>query len=329
MQIFFDALLDALIDSLLILPFLYLTYLLVSYFSHNDNEKYSKILHRTNKAGPVIGAFLGSVPQCGFSSVMSNLYSRKIVTLGTLIAVFIATSDEAIPLMISKPEFIPKLLILMAIKIVYGIIVGYLIDGIIKLFTRKKQVQKEFHDRHCHDGHEITYEGGEILNDLNSLEGHNHKHECNHDDEAEGGHEHNHSHCCATNIFLDALKHTVIILAYVFVATLIINLIRGYCGGLDPLKSIFTSNVYLQILLASVIGLIPNCASSVFLVEMFMEGVILFPALIAGLSVGAGVGLIVLFTCNYKKLGMNIFITILLFLLGIFVGILTNFIPIW
>lgn len=175
MQIFFDALLDALIDSLLILPFLYLTYLLVSYFSHNDNEKYSKILHRTNKAGPVIGAFLGSVPQCGFSSVMSNLYSRKIVTLGTLIAVFIATSDEAIPLMISKPEFIPKLLILMAIKIVYGIIVGYLIDGIIKLFTRKKQVQKEFHDRHCHDGHEITYEGGEILNDLNSLEGHNHK----------------------------------------------------------------------------------------------------------------------------------------------------------
>ena len=327
MHIFLYSLCDALIDSLLILPFLYLTYLLVSYFSHNDNEKYSKILHHTNKAGPVIGAFLGSVPQCGFSSVMSNLYSKKIVTLGTLIAVFIATSDEALPLMISKPEFIPKLLILMAVKIVYGIIIGYLIDGLITLFSKKKQVQKEYHDKHCHDGGEITYEGGEILESLNKH--HHNEHSCNHSNEEEGGHEHTHSHCCATNIFLDALKHSAIILAYVFIATLAINLIKGYCGGLEPLKKIFTSNAYLQILLASVIGLLPNCAASVFLVEMFMEGVILFPALVAGLSAGAGVGLIVLYTCNYKKVGINVFITILIFILAIIIGILTNFLPIW
>lgn len=325
MHVFLDALCDALIDSLLILPFLYLTYLLVSYFSHNDNEKYSKILHHTNKAGPVIGAFLGSVPQCGFSSVMSNLYSKKIVTLGTLIAVFIATSDEALPLMISRPEFIPKLLILMAIKIVYGIIIGYLIDGIISVFSKKKQIQNEYHDKHCHDSTEITYEGGEILESLHKHDSHT----CHHTDEEDGGHEHTHSHCCATNIFLDALKHTAIILAYVFIATLIINLIRGYCGGLEPLKKIFTSNAYLQILLASIIGLLPNCAASVFLVEMFMEGVIIFPALVAGLSAGAGVGLIVLYTCNYKKVGINIFITFLVFFLAIIIGILTNFLPIW
>ena len=343
MQIFLDSLWDAFKDTLIILPFLYLTYLLVSYFSHNDNEKYSKILHKTNKAGPVIGAFLGSIPQCGFSSVMSNLYSRKIVTIGTLIAVFISTSDEALPLMISKPEFIPKLLILMAVKIVYGIIVGYIIDAIIHLFSKKKQVLNEYHDRHCHDSDVVTYEGGEILNDLsNDVEKHcendedcekdhqhHHQHKCSHTDEEEGGHQHSHSHCCATNIFLDALKHTAIILTYVFIATLAINLIRGYCGGLEPLKKIFTSNVYLQILLACVIGLIPNCASSVFLVEMFMEGVILFPALVAGLSAGAGVGLIVLYTCNYKKIGQNIFITILVFALAIVLGIITNFLPIW
>lgn len=322
MQIFLDALWDAVKDSLLIVPFLYLTYLLVSYFSHNDNEKYSKILHKTNKAGPVIGAFLGCVPQCGFSSVMSNLFSKKIVTLGTLIAVFIATSDEAIPLMISKPEFIPKLLILMAIKIVYGIIVGYLIDGIIHLFSKKKQVLNEYHDKHCNDGKEITYKGEE---NEHHEEYHNHEHSHEH------GHAHckTNSHCCAKNIFLDALKHTAIILAYVFVATLIINLVRGYCGGLEPLKKVFTSNVYLQILFASLIGLIPNCASSVFLVELFMEGVILFPTLVAGLSAGAGVGLIVLFTCNYKKVGYNILITIMLFILAVIVGIITNFMPIW
>lgn len=315
MHIFLHALWHTVKESLLIIPFLYLTYLLVSYFSHNDNQKYSKILHKTNKAGPVIGAFLGCVPQCGFSSVMSNLYSKKIVSLGTLIAVFVATSDEAIPLMISKPEFIPKLLILIAIKVVYGILIGYLIDGIIKLFSKKKQVLNEYHDKHCEEGKKQLAE--------------NHSHEHHHEENCEHGHCHQHSSCCATNIFLDALKHTAIIIAYVFVATLIINLIKGYCGGLEPLKSVFTSNVYIQILFAGLIGLIPNCASSVFLVELFMEGVILFPTLVAGLSAGAGVGLIVLYTCNYKKVGYNVFITFLLYIIGVLVGILTNFIPIW
>ncbi len=317
MEIFLDALWDAVKDSLLVVPVLYLTYLLVSYFSHNDNEKYSKILHRTNKAGPVIGAFLGSVPQCGFSSVMSNLFSKKMVTIGTLFAVFIATSDEALPLMISKPEFIPKLLLLMAFKIVYAIIVGYAIDGIIALAKRKKEPFKEYHDKHCHHEH---HEEVEVVDDV----GQTVEHEgCEHE------HSHKHSSCCATNIFLDALKHTAIIIAYVFVATLAINLIRGYCGGLEPLAKFFTNNVYVQILLACLIGLIPNCASSVFLVEMFMEGVILFPALLAGLSAGAGVGLIVLFTCNYKKTGLNVLITISLYAIAVILGIITNFIPIW
>ena len=326
---FLDALWDAVKDTLIVLPILYLTYLLVSYFSHNENEKYSKILHRTNKAGPVIGAFLGSVPQCGFSSVMSNLFSRKIVTMGTLFAVFIATSDEALPLMISKPEFIPKLLLLMAFKIVYAIIVGYLIDGIIKLFTKKRMPLNEYHDKHCksiHNAEDIAVVD-DIGQDINN-ESEEHSHD-KHEHEHEGKKHQEHSHCCATNIFLDALKHTAIIIAYVFVATLIINLIRGYCGGLEPLKQFFTGNVYIQILFASLIGLIPNCAASVFLVEMFMEGVVLFPALLAGLSAGAGIGLIVLFTCNYKKVGINVLITVMLYIIAVILGIITNFIPIW
>lgn len=347
MDIFLDSLWDAVKDTLIVIPILYLAYLLVSYFSHNDNEKYSKILHRTNKAGPVIGAFLGCIPQCGFSSVMSELYTRKIVTLGTLIAVFIATSDEAIPLMISQTEFIPQLLILIAIKVIYAIIVGYLIDGIYKLFNRK-QVFYEYHDKHEHVKGEtnqtintensendeiktITSSDGNVISEnANEKHKHNHHcHTCDHAHEEDGGHAHSHSHCCATNIFLDALKHTAIIVAYVFVATLIINLIRGYCGGLEPLQILFTNNVFIQILVASLIGLIPNCAASVFLVEMFMEGVILFPALVAGLSAGAGVGLIVLFTTNYKKVGMNIFIVVLQYVLALIIGIITNFTPIW
>jgi hypothetical protein len=256
---------------------------------------------------------------------MSNLYSKKIITLGTLVAVFLATSDEAIPLMISKPEFIPKLLLLLASKVVYAIIMGYLIDGIIALFSRRKPVLTQYHDRHCHDGGQVTYEG-----DLEEKHGHDKiatEHKCNHSDEDEGGHEHSHSHCCATNIFLDALKHALTVLVYVFIATLIINLIKGYSGGLEILSKIFTTNVYLQILIACVIGLIPNCAASVFLVEMYMEGVILFPTLVAGLCAGAGVGLIVLYTCNYKKVGQNILITLLLYALSVIAGIIVNFFP--
>ncbi|MBO5394504.1 MAG: arsenic efflux protein [Clostridia bacterium] len=343
MEVFLHSLEHTLLDLVILAPLLYLTYLLVSYFSHNDNQKYSKILHRTNKAGPVIGAFLGCVPQCGFSSVMSNLYSRKMITLGTLFAVFLATSDEAIPLMIKEPEFILQLLILLAVKVVYAIIVGYLIDGIIKLFSKKRQPLKDYHDKHCIE-HEHRHLASEVIAEQQAFEKEQQespyyveekeRHECEHDEEHDHEHheeskKHSHGHCCATNIFLDALKHTAVILAYVFAITLAINLIEGYCGGVEPLKSFFGTNPYVQILLGCVIGLIPNCAASVFLVELYLEGVLLFPALVAGLCAGAGVGLIVLFTCNYKRVGQNLAIAGILMVLSFVAGLITNFLPIW
>ena len=383
MDIFWHELWHATKETLIIIPILYLAYLLVSYFSHNNNEKYAKVLHYTNKAGPVIGAFLGCIPQCGFSSVMSQLYSKKIITLGTLIAVFIATSDEALPLMISKPEFIPDLLILMAVKVVYGIIVGYIIDGIYTLYSKRNKVlvtkgkpkkQKtlklkkhkkeqqniEIKDAQISGEKQIATEensqissaeieesdklkelvdeqkeNAQMDHELENIDycgcghSHHHEHHCHHEKEEKGGHKHSHAHCCATNIFLDALQHTAIIVAYVFIATLAINLISGYCGGLEPLQKFFTDNVFEQIVVASLIGLIPNCAASVFIVELFMANVLYFPALVAGLSAGAGVGLIVLYTANYKKIGANISITILQYALAVLIGIITNFLPIW
>ena len=364
MEIFGDALWDATKDTLIVLPVLYLAYLLVSYFSHNNNEKFTKVLHYTNKAGPAIGAFLGCIPQCGFSSVMSQLYSKKLVTLGTLIAVFISTSDEAVPIMISQPQFIPDLLILIAIKVVYAIIVGFIIDGICHLYSKrtiktsillqkndkksrflKKNDKNDLSKVDLNKENDIIYSEAQSNIQSSNVEkglddadqmllsaedcAHSHSHKCNHASEQEGGHEHTHSHCCAKNIFLDALYHTAIIVAYVFAATLIINLISGYCGGLEPLQKFFTNNVFAQIAIASLIGLIPNCAASVFLVELFMAGVLYFPALVAGLTAGAGVGMIVLFTANYKKIGTNIAIVFLQYALAIIIGVITNFIPIW
>lgn len=334
MKIFWEAFKDASIDTIMVLPVLYLAYLLVSYFSHNDNEKYSKILHKTNKAGPVVGALLGSVPQCGFSSVMSSLFSKRIVTVGTLLAVFIATSDEALPLMISKPEFIPKLLLLMAIKLVYAILIGYLVDWTIRIITRKKPALNEYHDANenlsaCEKSEE------EIASEIHEHEEHDehehhheHNHECHHAHEDKCGHTHSHSHCCATNIFLDALKHTVIIIAYVFVATLAINLIEGYVG-LDGLTRFFAQNKYLQVLLASVIGLIPNCVASVFLTELYMSNILMFPALVAGLTASAGVGFIVLWTANRKNVKVNLAISFAQFGFALLIGFVLSFLPFW
>ena len=334
MDIFLDGLWDAIKDTLLVIPILYLAYLLVSYFSHNNNEKYTKVLHKCNKAGPIIGSLLGCIPQCGFSSVMSQFYSKRVITLGTLIAVFLATSDEAIPIMLSEPAFIPDLLLLLAIKIIYGIIMGYIIDGTIALITKKRKTKVIYSHSNVSNKSSENGTACDLMDkELEKIDycgcGHSHAHECNHASEKEHGHAHTHDHCCATNIFLDALQHTAIIIAYVFIATLIINLINGYCGGLGPLESMFTDNVYVQIVFASLIGLIPNCAASVFIVELYMSGVLYFPALLAGLCAGAGVGLIVLYTANYKKTGLNIFITILLYVLAVLAGIIINFIPIW
>ena len=139
MQVFLSALKDASFDTLKVLPILYLAYLVVAYFSHAQSQKFTNFLNKTKKSGPLVGAFLGSVPQCGFSSVMADLYSRRAVTLGTLIAVCIATSDEAIPIMIASPNYIVDLLIMIALKVAFAVIFGYIIDGVMSLFLRRKK----------------------------------------------------------------------------------------------------------------------------------------------------------------------------------------------
>ena len=147
-----DVILDSLLDTLKIVPILYLVYLLVSYLGHNTNNKYTKIMQNTRKFGPLIGGTLGCVPQCGFSVVMADLYSQKAITIGTLIAVMLATSDEAIPIMLSNPEHIVEMLILIGVKLVIAIFFGYLVDISLKLFRKKQEViPNVFEAQHNHD----------------------------------------------------------------------------------------------------------------------------------------------------------------------------------
>ncbi len=300
MQIFLSALSDAALDTLKVLPILYLAYLLVAYFSHEKSKKFTNFLNKSKKAGPLVGAFLGCVPQCGFSSVMSDLYARRSITLGTLIAVFIATSDEAIPILIANPNFTVDLLIMIGLKIAFAIAFGYLVDITLNLFERKR-IKKQLTQISEHD-----------------LE---HTHDycmCN-------GHSDTKEHCHEENIFLDALHHSVSIALYIFVATLLINIIVEYVG-MEALTSWFGGNVYIQILLAGLIGLIPNCAASVFLVELYINGGIAFSAMFAGLSVGAGVGIIILFTKNVgkHKIWQNIAILSMLYIFGVASGMIVS-----
>lgn len=308
-EIFVESLYDAVVDCLKVVPILFLAYLLVSYLSHDHSHKFSKFLSKKNKTSVFYASFLGCVPQCGFSSVLADLYSRRQVSLGTLVAVLIATSDEAIPIMLTNSSKIVDMLILIAIKVALAIFWGYLIDGCVALFRKRKKVvnqPQEQHEEHHHEEHEM----------------HMHTHECGHihSDECDENCEHSHGSCCVNNVFLDAFLHTFNIVIYIFVATFIINMIVNCCD-MEAIKVFLETNEYLQVILASLVGLIPNCASSVLLVELYvLYGTLSFPALIAGLTAGAGVGLVILFTRNKKHPLENIGILLLQLSIGIASG---------
>ncbi len=308
MKIFADALFDAVNDSLKVLPILFLAYLLVSFLSHDHSHKFSHFLSRHKNKGPLYGAFLGCVPQCGFSSVISDLYAHHDVTLGTLIAVFVATSDEAIPIMLSYPDKIVDLLVLTGVKLVLAVAWGYLVD--LSIFALQKSKLSKKSKLETND---IQPQHEEHL--------HNHIHECGHihtdycEDDCQ------HGDCCVNNVFIDAFLHTFSVLIYIFVATFALNLVIGYCGT-EVLENFLTTNPYLQVVIASLVGLIPNCASSVLLVELYIFGTLCFPALLAGLTAGAGVGVVILWTRNKKYPLKNFGVLFLQYLIGVTSGML-------
>ena len=315
-----EVLLDSLLDTLKVVPILYLVYLLVCYVGHNSNNKYAKLMNKTKRYGPMIGGAVGCIPQCGFSIVMSDLYSKKAVTIGTLIAVMLATSDEAIPLMLSNPDHIVEMLILIAIKIVIAVVFGYLFDLIFLIVGKKQEIDTQvFEKTHNHDCELTSCSHKHIIhNHTHSKEHEHHKEE--HIDKSESLEKHRRGDC-VDNIFLDALLHTLQITIFLFVVTFVIGLIVEK-AGMENLTNIFTNNKFVQPFIAALIGLFPSCASSVFLVEFYMAGGITFGAMLAGLCAGSGIGLVVLFTKNKKHIWTNIIILASLYLIGSIVGVI-------
>lgn len=285
-----EIILETLIDSAKMLPFLFVSYLIIEIIEHKSSDKLKKILSKSGKYGPVSGAILGLIPQCGFSVTASNLYSGRVITLGTLIAVFLSTSDEAIPVILSHPNSALELVKILVIKFVIAFVLGMVIDILINKFKTKEEIENE----HLEEAHE-------------------HMHEvCSH------------CHCEDKGVLRSTLKHTFSIFSFILIISFVLHLIIHYIGE-DNLSKVLMQGSIVQPFVAGLIGLIPNCASSVILTELYLAGNISFGAIIAGLATGAGIGLAVLFKSNHNQ-KENFKILGLLYLLGVFSGIIIQII---
>ena len=261
-------------DSIRILPFLFLVYLFVEYLEHKNNTIMHGIFTKSKKLGPLLGAIFGTVPQCGFSVTAAELFSKNAISLGTLIAIFIATSDEAIPLMLAHPDKIGALATLVLVKFVIAAVSGFLID----FFVRRKTADT------CCDGHH---------------------------------HVHGNCESCDGGILKSALVHSAKIFLYIFAVNIILT---AASEVVSPFMQFISQNKVLQAITASLFGIIPNCAASVVLTELYIAGKLTLSALIGGLCTGAGVGLIVLFKQN-KNLKQNLCILALIYAIGVICGI--------
>ena len=277
------SLLHALEDTVKVVPFLFLTYLLMEFLEHKANGAPERWLRGSGRVGPLIGGVLGVLPQCGFSAAATGFYTGRMITTGTLIAVYLSTSDEMIPILISSGAPVPVMLKLLATKLVIGIAAGFAIDGITRLLNRGKQTVQE-----------------PQIEELCEREN------CD----------------CGDRFVLSALKHTAYITGFLLLFTFLLN-VGIEAIGEETIQGVVLNRPVLGSLLAALVGLIPNCASSVALTSLFADGVMSSGALLSGLMVNAGVGLAILFR-NNRPIKDSLRVVAILFGISVVCGILID-----
>lgn len=273
-----DIILDTLLDSVKLLPFLFLTYLAMEYLEHKAGERMRSAIRKSGKCGPVIGSVLGAFPQCGFSAAASNLYAGRIITLGTLMSIYLSTSDEMLPILVSENAGIGMILKLLGTKIVIGMIAGFIIDAVVNCFFLKEEREPEI------------------------------EHLC----------EQHHCHC-DEGIVKSALHHTLEIFIYLMIVSFILNILIAIIGE-DFLANMVLNRLIVGEALAGIVGLIPNCAASVIITQLYLKGILGAGAMVSGLLVGAGVGTLVLLRVNDRP-RENVGILLLLYVIGVTAGI--------
>lgn len=264
---------DSFIDSMRLVPFLFAAYLVMEYLEHKAGNKMQQAIRRAGKGGPVIGGVLGIFPQCGFSAAASNLYAGRIITLGTLMAVFLSTSDEMLPIMISENAGAGMIAKVLAVKLLVAVTAGFVIDLIFSGNKKEMQIEHLCEQHHCH---------------------------------------------CENGIWKSALHHTVEIFLYILVISLALNLLIMWIGE-EALGSIILNRPVVGTLIAGLVGLIPNCAASVVITQLYLNGVLGVGGMIAGLLSGSGVGILVLLRVNDDR-GENLRVIGLLYAIGVAAG---------
>lgn len=276
-ELLWDVWKDTVVDGVKMLPFLFAAYLLIEYVEHKSAGRLEKALRGFGRFGAVGGALLGCVPQCGFSAAAANLYAGRVITVGTLIAVFLSTSDEAIVVLLAHPGSIGIIGKLLLVKIIIAIAAGFIIDCFFIKPASDRDTQQHLKDlcTHCH--------------------------------------------CGEHNLFASALRHTLQIFLFIFLFSFVLNFLIA-CIGEEQISRLLLQNSLLQPVIAGIFGMVPNCASSVILTELYLAGSLSFGATVAGLSAGAGVGLAVLFKVNHN-MKENLGIVAVLWLIAVICGI--------
>ena len=279
----FDVIKDALLDSIKLLPFLFVVYTIMEYIEHKTNKKTEKIIKNSGRFGPIIGSILGAFPQCGFSVMASNLFFTGIISMGTLIAIFLSTSDEMLPVMLSNGIAIERVIKIVLLKVLIGMLFGFIIDLFV---LKKKDLTKKEINKMCE-----------------------------------------HEHCnCEENIFVSSIKHTFNIFIFIALINIVLDILI-YVIGDKFISNIVAQNTLFGPVISGLIGLIPNCAASVVITELFVNGTINFGTLMSGLMSNSGVALLVLFKLN-KNIKENVKILCITYFIAIIVGIVINLLSI-
>ena len=279
-EIYEEVLLHGILDTLKIIPFLFLTYLFMEFIEHKASGKTRAFMERSGIAGPAVGGMLGAIPQCGFSAAAANFYSGRVISLGALVAVFLSTSDEMLPIMISGNMPAAGILAILGYKAAVGIFVGFAIDLTLRLMKRERRT--------------IDIDG--ICTDEN----------CH----------------CENGIFISAIHHTLTVGGFILIVTLLVNALVLFVGS-ENISRIIENKPIISHAVSSILGLIPNCATSVALTDFFMQGFISAGTMMSGLFSGAGVGILVLFRVN-KNLKENLAVIAILVICGTLFGFIAD-----
>ena len=352
MDLLIDMLLDAGKDTLSLVPFLLVTYLALESLEHVAGDHVNGVIKRAGAAGPVVGSLLGIVPQCGFSAMAATLYAGRVVTLGTLVAVFLSTSDEMLPLLLAEQVPLQTMAMLLASKALIALVTGFIVDAAIRGLRRNARAHAAIrrtvlgiaanpaHVNCAHDDHT----GGDIIDEVaeagvsadhihelcerdhcgcdDDEDEHERDHGHSHDHGHMGEHEHHHGHshdrshegAPVLSIIRSAISHTIQVSVFIFLVTLILVAVLETFGE-SAIEQFLRGNETLAVLGSALVGLIPTCSASVVITQLSLEGALQLAPMLAGTLISAGVGYLVLFRTN-RSARENVVFLIMMYVIG-------------